>query len=345
MRKRRLSIGLLSMMMAACMTFGGNATDASAATKKLTVNRVYENATKITGKTQKKNKVTIKIGKETYKAKANKKGKFTIKIPKANVGKKYTLKSYKGKKLYKKKTVYVIAKKLKINKYDPNSKSISGYTRPSYKVKVKIGSKTYTKKANINSGYWKVSPGKKVGTTISVKVINTKGKVVTEEKKHVHDFKPVYKTVKHEEKGHWETVTVPGYYEEKDTTHYICLKDGFDLTQDYLDSVKNKTYPDYDEATKKEWGYTEENGYPKTGFNVLVFTNDGMEVDKFAPSFGMYMGLQGWNGEHDGHNYHSQMMKIKVYHEASTRQEWKVDQKAYTEKIITGYKCDCGAEK
>ena len=185
MRRRKLTIGLLSMMMAASVDFGIQGNDVHAASKKLSVNRVYENATRINGKTRKKNIVRVKIGKKTYKAKANKKGKFTVKIPRVAAGKKYTLKSYKGKKLYKTKKVYVIAKKLKINKYTPNSKSISGYTRPSYKVKVKIASKTYVKKASAVTGYWKVKPdnNKKIGTTVSVKVVNTKGKTVTETKK------------------------------------------------------------------------------------------------------------------------------------------------------------------
>ena len=347
MRRRRLTIGLLSMMMAASVAFGIQGNDVHAASKKLSVNRVYENATRINGKTRKKNIVRVKIGKKTYKAKANKKGKFTVKIPRVAVGKKYTLKSYKGKKIYKTKKVYVIAKKLKINKYTPNSKSISGYTRPSYKVKVKIAGKTYVKKASAVTGYWKVKPdnNKKIGTTVSVKVVNTKGKTVTETKKHVHDYKAVYKTVHHNEVGHYETVEVPAWDSEKETSHYFCLQDGFDLTQDYLDSVKNKTYPDYDEETKKEWGYTEENGYPKNGYDALVFTNNNMEIDKFAPTESMYMGLHGWNGEHDGHNVGTKLVKIKIHHEATTKQVWKVDQKSYDEKVLVGYKCDCGSVK
>lgn len=347
MRRRKLTIGLLSMMMAASVTFGIQGNDVHAASKKLSVNRVYENATRINGKTRKKNIVRVKIGKKTYKAKANKKGKFTVKIPRVAAGKKYTLKSYKGKKLYKTKKVYVIAKKLKINKYTPNSKSISGYTRPSYKVKVKIVGKTYVKKASAVTGYWKVKPdnNKKIGTTVSVKVVNTKGKTVTETKKHVHDYKAVYKTVHHDEVGHYETVEVPAWDSEKETSHYFCLQDGFDLTQDYLDSVKNKTYPDYDEETKKEWGYTEENGYPKNGYDALVFTNNNMEIDKFAPTESMYMGLHGWNGEHDGHNVGTKLVKIKIHHEATTKQVWKVDQKSYDEKVLVGYKCDCGSVK
>lgn len=347
MRRRRLTIGLLSMMMAASVAFGIQGNDVHAASKKLSVNRVYENATRINGKTRKKNIVRVKIGKKTYKAKANKKGKFTVKIPRVAVGKKYTLKSYKGKKIYKTKKVYVIAKKLKINRYTPNSKSISGYTRPSYKVKVKIAGKTYVKKASAVTGYWKVKPdnNKKIGTTVSVKVVNTKGKTVTETKKHVHDYKAVYKTVHHNEVGHYETVEVPAWDSEKETSHYFCLQDGFDLTQDYLDSVKNKTYPDYDEETKKEWGYTEENGYPKNGYDALVFTNNNMEIDKFAPTESMYMGLHGWNGEHDGHNVGTKLVKIKIHHEATTKQVWKVDQKSYDEKVLVGYKCDCGSVK
>lgn len=347
MRRRKLTIGLLSMMMAASVTFGIQGNDVHAASKKLSVNRVYENATRINGKTRKKNIVRVKIGKKTYKAKANKKGKFTVKIPRVAAGKKYTLKSYKGKKLYKTKKVYVIAKKLKINKYTPNSKSISGYTRPSYKVKVKIAGKTYVKKASAVTGYWKVKPdnNKKIGTTVSVKVVNIKGKTVTETKKHVHDYKAVYKTVHHNEVGHYETVEVPAWDSEKETSHYFCLQDGFDLTQDYLDSVKNKTYPDYDEETKKEWGYTEENGYPKNGYDALVFTNNNMEIDKFAPTESMYMGLHGWNGEHDGHNVGTKLVKIKIHHEATTKQVWKVDQKSYDEKVLVSYNCDCGSVK
>lgn len=347
MRRRKLTIGLLSMMMAASVTFGIQGNDVHAASKKLSVNRVYENATRINGKTRKKNIVRVKIGKKTYKAKANKKGKFTVKIPRVAAGKKYTLKSYKGKKLYKTKKVYVIAKKLKINKYTPNSKSISGYTRPFYKVKVKIAGKTHVKKASAVTGYWKVKPdnNKKIGTTVSVKVVNTKGKTVTEIKKHVHDYKAVYKTVHHNEVGHYETVEVPAWDSEKETSHYFCLQDGFDLTQDYLDSVKNKTYPDYDEETKKEWGYTEENGYPKNGYDALVFTNNNMEIDKFAPTESMYMGLHGWNGEHDGHNVGTKLVKIKIHHEATTKQVWKVDQKSYDEKVLVSYNCDCGSVK
>ena len=81
------------------------------------------------------------------------------------------------------------------------------------------------KKASAVTGYWKVKPdnNKKIGTTVSVKVVNTKGKTVTETKKHVHDYKAVYKTVHHDEAGHYETVEVPAWDETVQRRHQVCF--------------------------------------------------------------------------------------------------------------------------
>lgn len=360
MRKmKRISAGLFAMMMAVSMTATIPATNVEAAKKKLTANRVYEQSTKIKGKTKKKYTVKVKINGKTYRAKANKKGNFTIKVPKVKVGKKYTLKAYKGKKYYTKKTVYVIAKKVKVNTFKPSDKTITGYTRPSYKVKLTINGKTYTVKANKTSGKFTVKLSKPAGSgNATVKVYNTKGKSFTSATKaHTHDWKQQYKTVKHEEVGHYETVTVPAWDETKTVGHDTCLKDGFDLTQGYLDSVKNKTYPKpldkdhlyswgyLDQETLDNWGYTEENGYPKTGYDANIFTSHGLEIDKFAPPYSMYMGLARWNEECDGHNYGSKYIDIKIHHPATTKQQWVVDQKAYTEKVPNGFKCACGVTK
>ena len=64
MRKRKLTFGLFSLMMAASIALTGNV-NVSAATKKLSVNRVYENATVIKGKTQKKNVVKVSLKNNT----------------------------------------------------------------------------------------------------------------------------------------------------------------------------------------------------------------------------------------------------------------------------------------
>ena len=52
----------------------------NAATKKITVDQTYENATKIKGKTKKGCVVKVKIGKKTYQSKVNKKGNYSVKV-------------------------------------------------------------------------------------------------------------------------------------------------------------------------------------------------------------------------------------------------------------------------
>lgn len=346
MRKRKLTFGLFSLMMVASVAFTGNV-NVSAATKKLSVNRVYENATVIKGKTKKKNVVKIKIGKKTYKVKANKKGKFRVKVPKVKAGKKYTVKSYKKKKLYTKKTVYGIAKTVKVNKFTPSSRTISGYTRPNYKVTATVGGKTYTKKANANSGAWKMTLSKKIGTdNVNVRVIKNNGKTfTTTTATHTHDYKPVYKTVHHDAQGHYETVKIDAWDEYTGFNHDICLVDGRDKTQDYINSILNKTYPDFDEETKKDGGYTEEKGWPHYSEDYAIYKEMGVtnEEMKDVPPYGLYLALGGWDEKCDGHNY--SLRPCYIHHDETTKKEWKVDKKAYDKRIITGYECACGKTK
>lgn len=100
MRKKRITIGMLSMMMAVSSVFGG--VNVSAATPKLTANQVYDSTTMIKGKVKKGTTVKVKIGKKTYRSKIKKK-RYSVKIPKTKAGVKYTIKAYNGKKLYAKK--------------------------------------------------------------------------------------------------------------------------------------------------------------------------------------------------------------------------------------------------
>ena len=205
------------------------------------------------------------------------------------------------------------------------------------------------KKASAVTGYWKVKPdnNKKIGTTVSIKVVNTKGKTVTETKKHVHDYKAVYKTVHHNEVGHYETVEVPAWDETVQRRHQVCFVCGKDKTQDFIDSINNKTYPDYDEETKKDWGYTKEKGWPHYSSDYAIYKEMGVDPEnmKDVPPFGAYLSLGGWDRSCDGHNYGSQTVDVIVHHEATTKQVWKVDQKSYDEKVLVGYKCDCGSVK
>ena len=61
MRKRRIAVELLAMMIAVTGVFHGSM-NVNAATKKITVDLTYENATKIKGKTKKGCVVKVKIG-------------------------------------------------------------------------------------------------------------------------------------------------------------------------------------------------------------------------------------------------------------------------------------------
>ncbi|CUQ22673.1 Uncharacterised protein [Anaerostipes hadrus] len=194
---------------------------------------------------------------------------------------------------------------------------------------------------------------KKIGSdNVKVRVIKKNGKTFTvTTAEHTHDYKPVYKTVHHDAQGHYETVKVDAWDEYSGFNHNICLRDGRDLTQDFIDSIKNNTYPKLPnqnltlEDMKRDWGWTEENGWPHYSDDYAIYKEMGVNPDdmKNVPPFGLYMGEQGWNGECDGHNY--SLRPYYIHHNATTKQEWKVDKKAYDEKILTGYQCACGKTK
>ena len=150
MRKRKLTFGLFSLMMAASVALTGNV-NVSAATKKLSVNRVYENATVIKGKTQKKNVVKVKVGGKTYSVKANKKGKFKVKVPKVKAGKKKLTVTWKKDKNVSGYQIKIATKK--------NFKGAKTYTVKSYKTYKKV-----IKKLKANKKYFvKVRAYKTVG--------------------------------------------------------------------------------------------------------------------------------------------------------------------------------------
>lgn len=339
---------VLSMTISAGMTTIMPA-DVQIAKKKLSVNRVYTTTTRVRGKTKKKYQVRIKIGKKTYKVTANKKGKYSVKIPKQKPGKAYYVKAYrkKGKKwkYYTKKKFYMIASKIAVNNFKPSSKVISGYTRPKYKVKVTIGGKTYTVKANKTTGYFKIKLKKQAGSSkAAIKVYNTKGKTfTTAAKTHTHAWKKQYKTIHHPEVGHYETVVVPAWDEKKECYHNVCLICGRDLTIDYINSVRNKTYPILNQQAKDSWGYTEENGWPRDDYEKKILTEHNVAIDKEAPPFSLYMSRGGWDRNCDGHNYTSKRVYHTIHHDATTKKQWVIDKKAYDEKVVTGYRCDCGA--
>ncbi|MCG4627374.1 hypothetical protein [Anaerostipes hadrus] len=98
---------------------------------------------------------------------------------------------------------------------------------------------------------------------------------------------------------------------------------------------------------KRDWGWTEENGWPRYSDDLAIYKEMGVnpkDVKDVSP-YAMYIAAGGWDEKCDGHNYSNRLVPTIVHHEASTKQEWKVDKKAYDEKIITGYQCACGKTK
>lgn len=126
MRKRRIAVELFAMMIAVTGVFHGSM-NVNAATKKITVDQTYENATKIKGKTKKGCVVKVKIGKKTYQSKVNKKGNYSVKVSKLKLGKKYTMTAYQKKKVYAKKSFYAETKNIKVNAFTENDHIFSGY--------------------------------------------------------------------------------------------------------------------------------------------------------------------------------------------------------------------------
>lgn len=164
-------------------------TNVDAASKKLKVNTVYDTTTKVKGKTKKRYKVKLKVGKKTYTAKANKKGKFQIRIPKQKPGKKLVIKVYRKNKYYTKKKIYVIAKKPVIKRFSMNSKTITGYTRKKYSVVVRMNKKTYKVTTNKNSGKFTVKMKEKAGkNTVNIRIYKNK-KLVKSLNKKAYDIK------------------------------------------------------------------------------------------------------------------------------------------------------------
>ena len=99
------------------------------------------------------------------------------------------------------------------------------------------------------------------------------------------------------------------------------------------------------EDMKRDWGWTEENGWPRYSDDLAIYKEMGVNPKdvKDVPPYAMYIASGGWDGKCDGHNY--SLRPHYIHHDATTKQVWKVDKTAYDEKIITGYQCACGKTK
>lgn len=356
MRRKRITIGLLSMMMTVSNVLGG--VNVSAATPKITVNQVYKNATKIKGKAKKKTVVKVKIGKKTYQAKVSKKGNYSIKVPKIKTNVKYTIKGYQKKKLYAKKSFYAVVKGIEVDPFTEKDHVISGYTAQTAYVVLKSNGKVYTTTSK-NSGYFKIdtkTPLEK--NNIEIKVYK-KGKVVakywkeyqeTSQKidqndetdqisEHDHSYNiPVYETKHVKESGHYETLTTPDSYPKQEVTHDICLTCKKDLTQEYVDGIRKGKYKENKiPASSKHVDTTKSreilNSYPDIHWNDDI------------PLYEDFLAYGEWDHSCINHKIVKKTIEKSEQKDNEKIKMWVVDQQASTKKKLVGYECSCGAIK
>lgn len=145
------------------------------------VNKVTNTSIAITGKTEANATVTVTIAGKTYSTKSDPYGNFKVGIPVQNTGTSLsvTAKDTAGN-VSKAKTATVVRTApnmptVNIVKY--YSTSVTGNTEKYAIVAVKIGSRTYTSKANIYGSYKVNIPKQRAGTKLYVNAKDAKGQI------------------------------------------------------------------------------------------------------------------------------------------------------------------------
>ncbi|MFB5193722.1 Ig-like domain-containing protein [Neobacillus sp. KR4-4] len=143
------------------------------------VNAVNNKSAVVTGKSEKYARIAVQIGSKIYSGKADSAGNFKVAIPIQNSGTalKITAKDTAGKVSNAKSlTVARVAPNLPVvNAVKYTATSVTGKTEKLAVVKVKIGTKTYSAKANSYGSFKVRIPRQKRGTKVSVTAKNAKG--------------------------------------------------------------------------------------------------------------------------------------------------------------------------
>jgi hypothetical protein len=144
------------------------------------VNTVTNKAASVTGKTEANATVTIAVGGKNYSAKADRNGNYKVSIPIQNTGTSLsvTAKDSAGNKSAARKvTVVRVAPNMPtVNTVKYYSTAITGKTEKNDSVAVKIGSRTFSAKANALGNYKVSIPKQMVGTKLYVSAKDAKGK-------------------------------------------------------------------------------------------------------------------------------------------------------------------------
>ncbi|WP_066391128.1 Ig-like domain-containing protein [Neobacillus mesonae] len=145
------------------------------------VNKVNNKATTVSGKTEAKATVTVKIASKTYKGKANSYGNYKVVIPVQNTGTSLSVTAKDGAgRVSASRSIKIIrvAPNLPIvNKVRYNSNTVSGKTEKYATVTVKIGKKNYTAKANVYGNFKVKIPKQRAGTKLYVNAKDAKEKI------------------------------------------------------------------------------------------------------------------------------------------------------------------------
>lgn len=125
---------------------------------------------------------------------------------------------------------------------------------------------------------------------------------------HQHTWEAQYRTIHHDEEGHYEDVCVQEAYDEPIYEgHYVCNYCGIDITA--------------------------------TGVGLGHCSVCGPPYPPDHPLYGQF--------ETQGSSYGTIRVQVgTTHHEAVYEKKWIVDKKAYDEQVLNGYKCTtCGATK
>ncbi len=153
------------------------------------------------------------------------------------------------------------------------------------------------------------------GTSTTEKATATEQPATTEKPsgggstEHQHNWQAQYKTVHHDEEGHYENVVVEEAYDEKIyESHAFCGYCGLDITA--------------------------------SGQNIASHCGTcGPPMDPNDPFY--------TPGATMGSSYGTKRVQVGTkHHDAVYEKEWVVDKEAYDEQVLTGYTCTtCGATK
>ena len=145
------------------------------------VKSVSNKASTVSGSAEKNSTVRVKIGTKTYSSKADGNGNYKVTIPIQNAGVSLvvTAKDSAGKiSAGKTITVTRVAPNMPtVNSVYTTSTKVKGKTEKKAVVTVKIGTRTYSAKADSEGSYAITIPKQKKGTEISVTAKDSQGKV------------------------------------------------------------------------------------------------------------------------------------------------------------------------